>query len=71
MIDNKYAAHELWSPVDKLLPPRPFDEKIVSLHEMEGEDLGIHPAERDLEQDRAEVDKKARIVANRYVKCVE
>ena len=71
MINEKSAAHELWSPVDKPLPPRPFDEKIVSLHEMEGEDLGIHPAERDLERERADVDKKARIVANRYVKCME
>ncbi len=71
MIDDKYAAHELWSPVDKPLPARPFDEKIVSLHEMEGGDLGIHSAERDLELERAEVDTKARIVANRYVRCVE
>ncbi len=59
------------SPVDKPLPARPFDEKIVSLHEMEGGDLGIHSAERDQELERAEVDKKARIVANRYVRCVE
>ena len=71
MVDENYAAHELWSPVDKPLPPRPFDEKIVSLHEMEGEELGIHPAERDLERERAEVDKKARIVANRYVRCMD
>lgn len=71
VIDDKSAAHELWSPVDKPLPPRPFDEKIVSLHEMEGEDLGIHPAERDLERERADMDKKARIVANRYVRCME
>ena len=71
MIDDKSAVHELWSPVDKPLPPRPFDEKIVSLHEMEGEDLGIHLAERDLERERAEVDKKAKILANRYVRCVE
>ena len=71
MIDDKSAVHELWSPMDKPLPPRPFDEKIVSLHEMEGDDLGIHPAERDLEQERAEVDKKAKIVANRYVRCME
>ena len=71
MIDDKSAVHELWSPTDKPLPPRPFDEKIVSLHEMEGDDLGIHPAERDLEQERAEVDEKAKIVANRYVRCME
>ena len=71
MIDDTFAAHELWSPMDKPLPARPFDEKIVSLHEMEGGDLGIHPLERDLERERAEVDKKARIVANRYVRCVE
>lgn len=71
VINDKPAAHELWSPVDKPLPPRPFDEKIVSLHEMEGEDLGIHPAERDLEQERADTDRKARIVANRYVRCME
>ena len=71
MIDYKVAAHELWSPIDKPLPPRPFDEKIVSLHEMEGGDLRIHPGERDLKGERAEVDKKARIVANRYVRCVE
>ncbi|KAF6236714.1 hypothetical protein HO173_005005 [Letharia columbiana] len=71
MIDDRFALHELWSPMDKPLPPGPFDEKIVSLHEMEGGDLGIHPAERDLERERAEVDKKARIVANRYVRCVE
>ena len=71
MIDDKAAAHELWSPVDKPLPPRPFDEKIVSLHEMEGEELGMHPAERNLERERAEIDKKAKIVANRYVRCVE
>lgn len=70
MIDNKYAAHELWSPVDKPLPPRPFDEKIVSLHEMEGGDIGIRPAEHHFEREHAEVDKKAKIVANRYVRCV-
>lgn len=71
MIDDKFAAHELWSPTDKPLPARPFDEKVVSLHEMEGGDMGIHPVERDLERKRAEVDKKARIVANRYVRCVK
>ncbi len=71
MIDDKTAVHELWSPVDKPLPPRPFDEKIVSLHEMEGEYLDMHPAVRDLERQRAEVDKKAKIVANRYVRCVK
>ena len=71
MIDDKSAAHELWSPVDKPLPPRPFDEKIVSLHEMEGEDLGIYPSAQDLERERAEVDKKARIVANRYVRNMD
>lgn len=71
VIDDKSTAHELWSPVDKPLPPRPFDERIVSLHEMEGGDLGIHPAERDLERERADMDKKARIVANRYVRCME
>ena len=71
MIDDKSAAHELWSPVDKPLPPRPFDEKIVSLHEMEGEDLGIYPAAPDLERERAEMDKKARIVANRYVRNMD
>lgn len=71
MIDEKTAVHELWSPIDKPLPPRPFDEKIVSLHEMEGGDLEIDPAEQDLERQRAEVDKKARIVANRYVRSVE
>ena len=71
IIEDKPAIHELWSPVDKPLPPRPFDEKIVSLHEMEGEDLGIYPAEQDLVRGRAEVDKKAKIVANRYVRCVK
>lgn len=71
MIDDKFAAHELWSPVDKPLPPRPFDEKIVTLHEMEGGDLGIHPVQRDMELERAEVDTKARIVANRYVRRVQ
>ena len=71
MIDEKYTAHELWSPVDKPLPPRPFDEKIVSLHEMVGEDLGIHPAERELERERAKIDEKAKIVANRYVRSVQ
>ena len=71
MIDDKSAVHELWSPVDKPLPPRPFDEKIVSLHEMEGDDLGIHPAVRDLERERAQADTKARIVANRYVRSIE
>ena len=71
MIDDKSAAHELWSPVDKPLPPRPFDEKIVSLHEMEGEDLGVYPATQDLERERADVDKKAKIVANRYVRNVD
>ena len=70
MVDEKRAVHELWSPMDKPLPPRPFDEKIVSLHEMEGEDLGMHPVERYLERERAEADKKAKIVANRYVRCV-
>ena len=71
MIEDKRAIHELWSPVDKPLPARPFDEKIVSLHEMEGSDLEIHPRERDLERERAEVDRKAKIVANRYVRSVE
>ena len=71
MIDEKHAAHELWSPVDKPLPPRPFDEKIVSLHELVGEDLGIHPSERDLERERAKIDEKAKIVANRYVRSVQ
>lgn len=71
MIDDKFAAHELWSPVDKPSPPRPFDEKIVTLHEMEGGDLGIHPVQRDMELERAEVDTKARIVANRYVRRVQ
>lgn len=71
MIDDKFAAHELWSPTDKPLPPRPFDEKIVSLHEMEGGDMGIRPADHDLERERAEMDKKAKIVANRYVRSVE
>ena len=71
MIDDKFAAHELWSPTDKPLPARPFDEKIVSLHEMEGGDLRTHPAERNLELERAEMDKKVRIVANRYVRSVD
>ena len=71
MIDEKSAVHELWSPMDKPLPPRPFDEKIVSLHEMEGDLLDIHPAVRDLERERAGVDKKAKIVANRYVRSIE
>lgn len=71
MIDDKSAAHELWSPIDKPLPARPFDEKIVSLHEMEGGDLVIHHAEQELEREQAKVDKKAKIVANRYVRCVE
>lgn len=71
MRDDKSATYELWSPTDKPLPPRPFDEKIVSLHEMEGDQLEIHPVLRDLERERAEVDKKARIVANRYVRNVK
>ena len=71
MRGNKSATYELWSPTEKPLPPRPFDEKIVSLHEMEGEHMEVHPALRDLERERAEVDKKARIVANRYVRNVK
>ena len=58
MIDEKNAVHKLsWSPVDKPLPPRPFDEKIMSLYEMVGGDLGIYPAERELERERAEIDE--------------
>lgn len=71
MIDENTAVHEMWTPMDKPLPPRPFDKNIVSLHEMEGGDLGTHPAERELKREQAEVDKKAKIVANQYVRSVE
>lgn len=64
VIDEKSAAHELWSPIDKPLPPRPFDEKTISLHEMESEELGIRPAERD----RVASDEKKRTKENRYVR---
>ena len=70
-IHDKCAAHELWSPMDKPLPPRPFDEKIVSLHEMEGGDMEIRPADHYLERERAEMDEKAKILTNHYVRRVE
>lgn len=62
-MDDKFVAQELWSSLDKPLSSRP-------LHEMEGGYLGIRPAEQYLKRERAQVDKKARIIANRYVRCV-
>ena len=69
VIDDRFVAHELLSPVDKPLPPRPFDEKIVTLYEMEGGDLGIYLANLRSRQDLAKVDKKADCSESLCEKC--
>lgn len=54
--NGRIVSHEL-SGMEKVLPPRPLDEKVAELHNMEARS-GNHPAQRD---------RKERIAAHKYM----
>ncbi len=55
-LNNERVLSRELSGMEKALPPRPLDEKVSELHEMEAR-LGMHPAERD---------RKDRVADHRY-----